>query len=143
MSAFSRRDFLRLANRTLLVASSALGLGAILRFLGYQTGSNGPATVDIGLAADYPLGSRTQLPDIPAILIHDENGFSALSLTCTHLGCTTKQGEDGFTCPCHGSRFGENGEVLHGPAKEPLDKLHVEISTDGRLLLDKGALTDS
>lgn len=41
---------------------------------------------------------------------------------CTHLGCAlhyNKQ-EHSWDCPCHGSRFSENGEVLENPANRPL-----------------------
>jgi glycine/D-amino acid oxidase-like deaminating enzyme/nitrite reductase/ring-hydroxylating ferredoxin subunit len=42
---------------------------------------------------------------------------------CTHMGCATRwnEAERSWDCPCHGSRFTEAGEVLHGPAIEPLE----------------------
>ena len=138
MPGLSRRNFIKLAARTLLAASGVLGLGGIFRFIGYQTASNSPATMDLGLASDYPLGSRTLFSEIPAVLIHTESGFSALSLTCTHLGCTTKQDGSGLICPCHGSRFEEGGEVLRGPAEKPLTALRIEINTAGHLMLHTG-----
>ena len=43
---------------------------------------------------------------------------------CPHLGCALRFNsvERTWDCPCHGSRFGESGELLHGPAQRPLDK---------------------
>lgn len=37
---------------------------------------------------------------------------------CPHLGCALKynKAEHSWDCPCHGSRFGEDGSLLDGPA---------------------------
>ena len=47
--------------------------------------------------------------------------FTAIDATCTHEGCTIT-GADGsaYVCPCHGSRYNRNGQVLAGPAKAAL-----------------------
>lgn len=50
----------------------------------------------------------------------------ALSLVCTHLGCTVGVTPDGLVCPCHGSRFDREGKVLEGPADKPLERYRVE-----------------
>jgi len=53
----------------------------------------------------------------------DEAGrIHAVSAACTHMGCLVGWNETDRTwdCPCHGSRFTLSGEVLHGPAVQPL-----------------------
>lgn len=59
----------------------------------------------------------------------DEDGtLHVRSATCTHLGCIVafNSAEKSWDCPCHGSRFGIDGEVLHGPANAPLSDVKSE-----------------
>ena len=43
---------------------------------------------------------------------------------CTHMGCALRWNpqERTWDCPCHGSKFSENGSVLENPAKKRLKK---------------------
>lgn len=52
----------------------------------------------------------------------------AVSITCTHLGCTLKwnTAETSWDCPCHGSRFTYTGQVIEGPATRPLEQIPVD-----------------
>ena len=135
MSDLSRRDILKLARDGFLYLSGVLALGGLLRFLDFQPDPTPQTEFDLGPAASYPLNSRTLLADVPAILLHTESGFSALSMVCTHLGCTVEQKTDGFACPCHGSRFNLDGIVTHGPAEKALRSLRVEDTTESHLIL--------
>jgi glycine/D-amino acid oxidase-like deaminating enzyme/nitrite reductase/ring-hydroxylating ferredoxin subunit len=59
----------------------------------------------------------------------DEEGkFHIVDTTCTHMGCELEwnNGEHTWDCPCHGSRFSIDGDVIEGPAERPLDKINVE-----------------
>jgi cytochrome b6-f complex iron-sulfur subunit len=135
MANLSRRDLFKRTTTVLLTISGALGIGALIRFLNYQTEPPVKTEFDLGPANSYPIGSRSLIPNVPALLIHNQSGFTALSLVCTHLGCTVEQKDNGFACPCHGSRYDASGNVLRGPAQKPLRALRVEIATDQHLIL--------
>jgi nucleotide-binding universal stress UspA family protein/nitrite reductase/ring-hydroxylating ferredoxin subunit len=57
-----------------------------------------------------------------AVFVDKKGTQHLFSARCTHLGCTIawNPGEKTFDCPCHGSRFGPEGEVVNGPAARPL-----------------------
>jgi Rieske Fe-S protein len=51
-----------------------------------------------------------------------EGRLHALSPICTHLGCDVRWNlaERTWDCPCHGSRFSPDGQVINGPATADL-----------------------
>jgi glycine/D-amino acid oxidase-like deaminating enzyme/nitrite reductase/ring-hydroxylating ferredoxin subunit len=57
-----------------------------------------------------------------AVYRDDEGELHSLSARCTHLGCIVafNRAERTWDCPCHGSRFTLEGEVIEGPAVKPL-----------------------
>jgi isorenieratene synthase len=64
------------------------------------------------------------------------NQTEALSLTCTHQGCTVHPNEQGeFHCPCHGAVYDKDGKVLRGPAKRDLPRFKVSEKEGDRVRL--------
>jgi glycine/D-amino acid oxidase-like deaminating enzyme/nitrite reductase/ring-hydroxylating ferredoxin subunit len=61
----------------------------------------------------------------------DEDGnLHIVDTTCTHMGCELQwnSAEHSWDCPCHGSRFTYDGEVIEGPAQKPLNKSAADTS---------------
>jgi cytochrome b6-f complex iron-sulfur subunit len=134
----SRRGFLDLLVKACLAGSALLGLGIVTRYLGYHSEGSRSSRYDLGLASEYPLGSRIPVQDAQAIIIHDNQGFRAISLVCPHLGCTLNVTNEGFSCPCHGSRFLPDGSLRKGPASHPLASIPVEVDAENHLILYRG-----
>jgi Rieske Fe-S protein len=132
-----------LSRRSLLAVGGA-GLGALT--LGACAGIPVPEVDGVapggriaGLA-DVPVGGPAyQLAvDGRRLLIAQPAAGTvvAYDATCTHQGCTVRAADDGsLVCPCHGSQFDPaTGEVLQGPAVEPLEPVAVTVSGPDVLL---------
>ena len=71
-------------------------------------------------------------------ILHPQLGINALESMsnllrfskprCPHLGCALKWNsqEHSWDCPCHGSRYSEEGELLCGPSQKPLEERKKE-----------------
>jgi len=139
-SNLSRRDFLKTSIRLLLGVGGLLSLGGLVRFLDFKGAPESPSEFNLGDPSKYQVDSHTLRADIPAMIFNRSGEISAISLTCTHLGCMLEEAGESYSCPCHGSQFDRNGQVLKGPAKNPLRPLRVELQEDHTLVLytDKG-----
>ena len=99
-----------------------------------------PQAFKIGDPADFPFGPPTFLVEEKIFVFRDrDKGFAVASAVCTHLGCTVAYfpSDQRFHCPCHGSVFGPNGLVQHGPAPRALEWFEVTLARDGKLRVDK------
>jgi cytochrome b6-f complex iron-sulfur subunit len=132
-----RRDFLTRA--AFWTTAGTLGLAAlgILRMPmpGVLPGRAG--AIKIGMPGDYPVSSDpVRVAGQNLFVVHDTDGFWAVSAICTHLGCIVADNGNGFACPCHGSRFSRDGKVLQGPAPSPLRWYELSLAADGQLLVN-------
>ena len=81
--------------------------------------------VRIGKPGDFPINRMTYLPESRIFILRDHKGVAAMSAICTHLGCVVDQDTSGFICPCHGSSYNSDGQVLTGPAPKNLSWYQV------------------
>ena len=132
----SRRDFVTLGWKGLLWISGLLGLGGLWRFFSFNPFPPEPKIFDLGPVDELPRNALITVSEANAVVLSTDNSFTAFSTVCPHLGCIVEALEEGFTCPCHNSRFALDGEVINGPAAEPLRKLKLEITEQGHLLVD-------
>jgi len=134
----SRRRFLFVTGTSSIVAGAVGFLGATVRYLFPNVLYEPPRRFPVGLPTDFPPGSATFLPAHRLYLFNTPEGFYSISSVCTHLGCNVQHiTDDGFSCPCHGSRFDRNGLVVNGPAPRPLPWFGMNLSPRGELVVDK------
>lgn len=131
----SRRKFFLAGCGALGVATAGFA-ASTLRYLVPTVLYEPPARFTIGRPRDFPPGSVTFLEDRRLFVFNGPDGFFTISSVCTHLGCNVKRGASSFECPCHGSRFDENGRVLQGPAPTALSWYVLSLSPRGDLVVD-------
>ncbi len=77
---------------------------------------------------------KVRLPGVsdPILVWRSAQGYGAASIVCTHRGSEVhyNAADNRLDCPSHGSQFGPDGRVLHGPAKLPLAAYRVEADGD-------------
>ena len=134
-----RRDFLTLAWKSLLALSGALSFAGLLRFFSYEPYPAPVTKFDLGSADQFSPGTHAVIGEARSVIVYGSQGLTAYSLICPHLGCTVESAEEGFECPCHGSRFDAEGNLLQGPASQGLKPLKLEVNEAGNLILDTAA----
>lgn len=138
----SRRGFVK----SLAGIAAVVGLGVLFSSIKLpppaQTGStttthsggtSGPianvGSLKVGVPVDfyYPAG-------YPNVLIKKSDGsLLGLSLLCTHVCCTCSYDAaySVIYCPCHGSVFDTDGNVLRGPASASLPRVELRVDPNG------------
>ncbi len=137
-------------SRRLFCQSAALGaLAALVEACGgaNPAGSSGGSSlvvlngtlangvVTVAIDASSPLGTLGGVAFVQAgttgllVARTGQSSFTALNATCTHQACQiTSYSGSSYICPCHGSQFSTNGQVLSGPATRNLAAYTTQFS---------------
>ena len=140
----ARRRALRLLiNGAIGVISGALG--ALLGVFALRPAARAATERWVRAASLIELKPGTPLPRVLSVprtdgwyrervrqtvfLVRDGDAVTALSATCTHLGCQVKWDGEAkrFRCPCHGGAYDAHGRVIEGPPPRPLDTVDVRV----------------
>jgi cytochrome b6-f complex iron-sulfur subunit len=133
-NCMNRRTFVKVGVGGLIIAGSA-GLYGSLRSLTPVVSYEPARILEIGSPQDFLNISMAdfQVADRKVSVIKGEDGLYALIRNCTHMGCIPNYSEnDGqYLCPCHGSVFTLEGDVVRGPAPEPLFRASLIVNSRG------------
>jgi cytochrome b6-f complex iron-sulfur subunit len=142
MTMNARRRFLRVLAAASVVAGCGDEGGA--PSVGTSGGAGGAmgqpefpeGYVLLGNVETFPVGTFKPIAQLEIIVAHDPGGVYAMTSRCTHQNCNMI-GNDGTsgngitTCGCHNSVFDPNGEVVSGPASQPLQHFACLVDADG------------
>ena len=134
--SISRRDYLGLVGVGSAAAAIAFSTVGMLRLPKPRVLPDVSGLLRLGNASKFPPGTVTVLPERKVCVFGTDDGIAVMSLVCTHLGCIVKKTKTGFDCPCHGSKFGPEGELEGGPAPRSLPWWAVSQAPDGTLLVN-------
>jgi cytochrome b6-f complex iron-sulfur subunit len=165
----------RMTRRSFLGLMAAAGSVAALLFGGIKTlgfmfpNATGEEPLVFKVDTDpstITIGNPLQITAKRVSIVRDDDGYYAVKLFCTHLGCTPnyvsnvtsgtgvaddvakmrgarksdEQQPNGWACPCHGSRYFIDSTNFYGPAPRPMDWVQVSFAPDGKLVVDRGQL---
>ena len=137
-------------NRREFVKDTLTGIGTVAFgsfMLVNQSGCSSPTepnnsdetiTVDLSLSENSALlvvggalALGSNVIDSKGILLYRQSDTNVLAFSrnCTHNRCTIDSFQNGTsTCPCHGSQFDTSGNVVVGPAVNPLTQYSAAIA---------------
>jgi len=134
----TRRRMLNWLSSFGLFGSAVVSIFSNLVFIKPRATYGQPNRFSIGKPEDFPSGTRITLGEHNICVVREGEKMCAISTVCTHLGCIVSTSETGFACPCHGSRYDQDGNVTGGPAPKALPWYKVSLAPNGELEVDKG-----
>jgi cytochrome b6-f complex iron-sulfur subunit len=147
----TRRGLLAFAGWGTIALLALQGAMAFIVFFWPRKLGTFGAPVSAGAPSEYQVGDVKYFVDGKFYLSRLEEGFIALYQKCVHLGCTVPwrpefewpyegQTIKGlFRCPCHGSTYLRNGQIIYGPAPRPLDYMPITLQ-NGQLVVNTGSI---
>ena len=142
--AVSRRKFLKKLWAGLGIIAGLEFAGLLFTFLGSREAKHAGAKANsirtVSAIENIPYDTVTPVKSGQFYLVRlKDGGFLAMSLRCTHLGCSVAWDDKNheFICPCHSSGFDMKGNVINPPAPRALD-LHPVIIEGGMVKVDTG-----
>ena len=130
-----RRDFLLASMKIILAAGLApFGGGGCATTRQFSTEErDGELVVNIAafpelssIGGGIMVTAKEILDPIYLVRVNGDS-FRALSSKCSHQGCTVRLLAGFFQCPCHGSTYSIEGEVVRGPANQPLPEYKITL----------------
>lgn len=121
-NAYNRRDFIKIAGIALLGFFFVLWQQLTSKQFSL-TGKKGSRKLNL-------TGQPDGIYFYDSFLVTKKGAaLTVLNNRCTHAGCKVNKEHNGeILCACHGSRYKSTGEVIHGPALKPLEKLNYSTN---------------
>jgi len=138
----SRRSLMTWLSSFALAGSGLIAAAANFIFIKPRATYGAPSRFLIGKPDEFPSGTRISLDAHRVCVVREGAKIAAISTTCTHLGCSVSISDTGFACPCHGSRYDQDGSVTGGPAPKPLPWFKVSLAPNGEIEVDKNSTVD-
>lgn len=127
-----RETFLKIAGSAIVAGPASVLLdGCSTPYVVYATAVGKTVSIPVSTLPDLAVPNSVVKVYVegfanPLHLFEDEEGkLRAILSTCSHSGCEVRKLRAKFECPCHGSEYDLRGQVLRGPAPDPLDAFEV------------------
>ena len=133
MSPISRREFMNLVNKGLVVTGAVVIAAPVVAFFYPSDLQETPSEpVRVCTVDELPVGESKTIAygRYPALVINTPEGLRAFSAVCTHFACIVKweNQESLIYCPCHDGYFDpQDGHVVSGPPPLPLATIPVNV----------------
>lgn len=136
-----RRDFMKSAGGSAAalccgvgVLSFLEGCSPVLRLDGVKTDLGISVATSHFIEQQFAVINHKDLSAPIYLTKVKDDEFRAFVMTCTHKQCELRATGTFMSCPCHGSEFSNIGEVINGPAEQPLPEYKTSLTSESVLI---------